>query len=188
MTDRHYKRRIMIVDSEFQFRFIRRLAMLVVLIVVASLLLLAIMSYFNLNIQKAVVQPIPLSLLKSIPPQEAPTTIIAILVPVAVACIAVTLGATLIFGIIISHRMAGPLFRIRRELRQMEQGDLSGDIRLRKKDDFQSLALTVNGLKETWRSHVQELNDIAKDLHPDPADPQSVKARLLNLVSRFKTG
>ena len=81
-----------------------------------------------------------LSLLDNPLPVEEPRTILSILLPVIIVCVAVTLTVTLIFGIVMSHRMAGPLFRIRREMKEMGEGDLSGKIRLRKKDDFESFA------------------------------------------------
>ena len=104
MTDRPYKRRIMIVYPEFQFRFIRRIAILAVLIVVASLLLLTIIYSFSLDIQTAIIQPLPLSLLENPLPIEEPRTILSILLPVIIICVAVTLAVTLTFGIVMSHR------------------------------------------------------------------------------------
>ena len=67
MHDRPYKRRIMIVDREFQHRFIRRIAMLAVLIVVASLSLLAITYAVNLDVQTVIVQPLPLAISENAP-------------------------------------------------------------------------------------------------------------------------
>jgi len=107
---------------------------------------------------------------------------------VVIICVVVTLAVTLVFGIVISHRMAGPLFRISRELKQMEQGDLSGEIRLRKKDDFKTLATTVNDLKANWRHRLQELSGIvyALDLN-DNAEQASALNRLKEIMSSFKT-
>jgi HAMP domain-containing protein len=188
MHDRPYKRRIMIVDREFQHRFIRRIAMLAVLIVVASLSLLAITYAVNLDVQTVIVQPLPLAISENAPLMEEPKTILSILLPVVIICVVVTLAVTLVFGIVISHRMAGPLFRISRELKQMEQGDLSGEIRLRKKDDFKTLARTVNNLKTNWRHRLQELSGIvyALDLNGN-AEQASALNRLKEIMSSFKT-
>jgi len=188
MKDRPYKRRIMIVDPEFQYRFICRTATLAVLIVVASLSLLAIIYYLNLDIQTVIIQPLPLPFSESATLTEEPTTILSILLPVVIICVAITLAVTLFFGIVISHRMAGPLFRIKRELREIEEGNLSGEIRLRKKDDFKSLAQTVNGLKRTWTYRVKELNGIVRGLHSNNATEQaSALNRLKEIMSSFKT-
>lgn len=52
------------------------------------------------------------------------------------------------FGIVISHRMAGPLFRIERTINEVAQGGDVELIRLRKKDEkeFKDLAENVNKL------------------------------------------
>ena len=188
MNDQPHKRRIMIVDREFQFRFIRRLAIIAVLIVVASLSLLALISYLNLDVQTAVIQPLPLAISENLIPTESPPTILSILVPVTAVCVAVTLAVTLFFGIIASHRMAGPLFRIRRELGKMEQGNLSGDVRLRKRDDFKILAKSINRVKANWRSRIQELNAIVRELDSEGSvDQGPLINRLKKLASSFKT-
>jgi len=188
MNDQAYKRHIMIVDPQFQFQFIRRVVMLAVLIVVASLSLLAIAYYFSLDIQTVIVQPLPLAISDIATPMEEPTTIASILLPVVFICIAVTLAVTLVFGIILSHRMAGPLFRIRRELTEMEKGDLSGEVRLREKDDFKSLAQSVNSLKKSWSCRIQELDGIIGGLDSSGIPEQaSAFKRLKEIMSSFKT-
>jgi len=187
MGGRSYKRRIMIVDPEFQHRFIRRTVMLAVLIVVASLSLLAISYYLNLDIQSVVIQPLPLAISEPAGGVEEPETILSILVPVVVVCVVITLVVTFLFGIVISHRMAGPLFRICEELKEMAKGNLSGEMHLRKKDDFKSLARSVNSLKTKWRHHVQDLSWIVHGLHSkDRTEQASALNRLEEVVSSFK--
>lgn len=186
MGNPSYKRRIMIVDREFQFRFIRRIVLLATLIVASSLSLLAICYYVSLDIQTAIVQPLPLAVGENVPMIGESATILSVLFPVIVVSIAVTLAVTLVFGIIMSHRMAGPLFRIQRELKKMAQGDLSGQVRLRKKDDFKSLAHAVNSLKSHWRDRIEELNGVVAELDAHPVPEQAAMlVRLKKIVSSF---
>ena len=51
-----------------------------------------------------------------------------------------------------SHRIAGPFVRIRRELNQIRQGDLSGCLTLRKKDRLQGLADDFRAMQEGIRN------------------------------------
>ena len=44
----------------------------------------------------------------------------------------------------LSHRVAGPVFNIERELSQIAQGDLTRRINLRKNDDLKKLAAEIN--------------------------------------------
>ncbi len=53
---------------------------------------------------------------------------------------------TAVFGLFYSHKMAGPVYRIKRTLREMADGQmpLDHEIRLRKGDQFQDLAEVLN--------------------------------------------
>jgi signal transduction histidine kinase len=50
------------------------------------------------------------------------------------------------FTILVSHRVAGPLFRIKRTIDEVVRGEDVEDIKLRKKDELKSLAAKVNEL------------------------------------------
>ena len=50
------------------------------------------------------------------------------------------------FTILISHRLAGPLFRIQRTIDEVVRGEDAEDIRLRKNDELKELAEKINEL------------------------------------------
>lgn len=71
-------------------------------------------------------------------------------------------GVIIFFGIIsvfISHKIAGPLFRLKRSVDQVTQGDLSVVIKLRKWDDLKDLAEHINLLVEELRTFVIALRN-----------------------------
>lgn len=71
-------------------------------------------------------------------------------------------GVILFFGaisIFISHKVAGPLFRMKRSLDKVTQGDLSVVIKLRKWDDLKDLAEHINLLIEELRTFVIALRN-----------------------------
>jgi len=71
-------------------------------------------------------------------------------------------GVIIFFGIIsvfISHKIAGPLFRLKRSLDRVTQGDLSVVIKLRKWDDLKDLAEHINLLTEELRTFVTALRN-----------------------------
>jgi methyl-accepting chemotaxis protein len=91
-------------------------------------------------------------------------------------------------SIILSHRVAGPWYRLEMILRDLADGDLSHDIRLRKNDELQSLALLLNtvvrNLREVADSNIkyaagidEAVNQISHELNREPAD--IMKIRLL---------
>jgi len=51
-------------------------------------------------------------------------------------------------GVYYLHRIAGPIYRIEKTVREMAEGKKVEPIRLRKKDFFKSLAEAVNKLIE----------------------------------------
>lgn len=71
-------------------------------------------------------------------------------------------GVILFFGavsIFISHKVAGPLFRVKKTLSQVTKGDLNVSIRLRKGDDLKDVAEHVNLLIEKLRNFVITLRN-----------------------------
>lgn len=51
---------------------------------------------------------------------------------------------SLILGFVLTHRLAGPLYRFEQTIKAILNSDLSVRIRLREKDEFQELALLLN--------------------------------------------
>lgn len=71
-------------------------------------------------------------------------------------------GVILFFGVVsifVSHKIAGPLFRIKKSLAQVSEGDLSVVIKLRKWDDLKDLAEHINVLIEELRTFVTALRN-----------------------------
>jgi methyl-accepting chemotaxis protein len=73
------------------------------------------------------------------------------------------IGGVILFfatiSIFISHKVAGPLFSLKRALTQVTKGDLSVVIKLRKWDDLKDLAEHVNILIEELRTFVSTLRN-----------------------------
>lgn len=71
-------------------------------------------------------------------------------------------GVVLFFGVVsvfISHNVAGPLFRLKRSISQVADGDLNIVIKLRRWDDLQDLAEQINNLIEELRTFVATLKN-----------------------------
>ena len=63
----------------------------------------------------------------------------------------------LLFGtlsIYITHKIAGPLYRLKKSLHMIKEGNLDVNVKLRKGDDLQDLAEHVNMLVDTFRIFV----------------------------------
>lgn len=89
------------------------------------------------------------------------------------------------FSIIISHRIAGPWYRLETILRDMVKGDFSSEIRLRKGDELQSLADSLNDVIKSLRESAEHnigkadtvsesLTAIEKALQEQPVDAMKI--------------
>ncbi|NQT90419.1 MAG: hypothetical protein HQ558_04100 [Candidatus Omnitrophica bacterium] len=92
------------------------------------------------------------------------------------------------FGIILSHRVAGPWYRLENIIRGIAEGDHTLEVKLRKGDELQSLAGAINTLTKSLRDMGQEnlevlslmdetLGALKGELEREPID--LMKAKLL---------
>ncbi len=93
-----------------------------------------------------------------------------------------------ILGIRMSHKLAGPLWRVEKTARQVADGDLSFEISLRENDEAQELARQMNcmlrGLREKVsgiREAYARLDDCARRLK-DASEPE--RGAILNELHR----
>lgn len=68
-----------------------------------------------------------------------------------IASFAIIAVILFIAGIFLSHRMAGPLFALTREMKKLKEGDLTAHLRLRKRDEFKELKAPFNQWVESMR-------------------------------------
>ncbi len=61
-------------------------------------------------------------------------------------------------GILLSHRIAGPAYRIERTLREIGKGDLDIYIKLRKYDELVGIANAINDMTADLRKLVKDKN------------------------------
>ncbi len=189
MGQKRYKRRQYIVDRGFQFRMIRKFTIVSVVIVIGSLLSLVFVYYKYGDVQVAITQPTPFGPIDTLAENGtlSTRTLLNLLWPVLSICLVVSIIFTFIYSVIISHRMAGPVYRMQQILRKMAQGDISGpESRLRKKDEFKQLLSDINNVKERWRTRMQELQLVCKDIGEDKIQKPNLK-RINEIVSSFKT-
>ena len=113
------------------------------------------------------------------------------------------------FGIMLSHRFAGPWHRLEGILEDMAEGNLTKEIKLRKWDDLQSLADAINDITNNLHSYslenqqsIQVLDDTLKEfeqeLAKEPVDVmktklliskiQDVSSELKELLKKHKLG
>lgn len=144
-----FRRRQYFVKKGFQSGFILKFCLLVLAGIIISTGLLLIFSQGTLTStfqnSRLVIQNTALAIL--------PAMLLTNLITLAL----ITL-ATIFVVLFISHKIAGPLFRFEKELKIISEGDLSRDIRLRKKDQITDIAKSLNQMTASLREkllHIQ---------------------------------
>lgn len=188
MGKQKYKRRQYIVDPEFQYGVIRKIAFLSILFIIMALSFLTVVNYLYGDLQFELVQPDPFAEAGTLDTLDTQRTLLDLLWPVLAACLGVTLVVTFVFGVLFSHRMAGPIFRIRRTILEMADGNLKGLVFLRKKDDFKALAEALNALKKSLWQNIGELRQILETLETGDTSRQAATLESFRRVlDRFRT-
>ncbi len=70
----------------------------------------------------------------------------------------------IIASIFITHRIAGPLYRLEKSLDEMIKGNISINTTLRQKDEGQELARKMNQFNEVLSLRLKELNEAVREL------------------------
>ncbi len=115
-----------------------------------------------------------------------------LLLPVLLTGSAVSMVAGLLLAMFLPQKIAGPVYRIEKDLEQVQEGELTKEIRLRKGDLLMDLADEVNKATASVRQRIQEIKDnyrAAEKAVRAGNDSQVEEAlhRLEESLSRLKT-
>lgn len=117
----------------------------------------------------------------------------AVLLSSAVVFILIGL-ATVAVTLFTSHKIAGPLYRLEKDLGELIAGNLGITFSLRKSDEIKPIAVTLNILTQTLKTHVtlikKAVDELEAKLNASCKDiPPEAKAKLENLkkeIAKFK--
>ncbi|MEH0019749.1 MAG: methyl-accepting chemotaxis protein [Desulfobacter sp.] len=163
------KRRQLYINKEFQTRFIFKFCLILVLSGAISIGLTLLntsdtltTTYMN---SKLVIQSTSLAILPSV----IYTTLITTLV-VGMVVIMVTL--------LVSHKIAGPMYRFEKDINRVAKGDLRSRIRIRKGDQFQELAVSLNHMIDSLSARVSDVKHEADALAGETHAAAGVKDKI----------
>jgi signal transduction histidine kinase len=155
-TDLSNKRRNYFIEKKFQSQFIIKFCLLVVF---GGLVTIALVYLFSR-------QATTVAIVNS---RVVVRTAADFLLPILIqtVAIAVTLtGLGVIFvTLLVSHRIAGPLYRFKKAMEGMERGDFSRGFTLRTHDQLQDVAVSVNQMLKSNRQQlgaIQEMTAVLK--------------------------
>lgn len=130
-----YKRRRYFINKEFQGRYIFNYFLLAT---IGSILFIAVFSFFSSNTLSIVYENYHLQL------GLTPGILMKKMLETQWLVIVLGGGAVILITLFLTHRIAGPFYRFEKTLDDMIEGDLTGKIVLRKKDEGKELAQKIN--------------------------------------------
>lgn len=84
---------------------------------------------------------------------------------VLVVCLEVVLIVGVWWGsLFASHKIAGPVYVMVRQIEKLAEGDLTARVRLRRKDAFQVEAVAINQCIEELQNNLHEVSALAREL------------------------
>lgn len=70
----------------------------------------------------------------------------------------------LVFGLFYSHRLAGPLFNLKRTMGKIAKGEWHVRVGIRKNDEFQDVKESLNDLVLSLQGRMDKLNTVLEDM------------------------
>ena len=136
-----YKRRNYFINKEFQGRYIFNYFLLAT---IGSILFVAVFSFFSSNTLSIVYDNYHLQL------GVTPGILFKKILSTQWLLLVIGGTAVIIITLFLTHRVAGPFYRFEKTLDEMIDGDISGKIVLRQKDEGKELAQKLNAFNFTW--------------------------------------
>ena len=136
------RRRIYVVDRSFQYGFMLRFAGMVVGGIALSFLVMAVCYYVCFSRSELSVTYFYITGEEDFVLKK--TGLLALVLPSLGISALLRLGFTLLFALLYSHRIAGPLFNLKRVIREIREERLPETVQFRKADEFQDLAVEMN--------------------------------------------
>lgn len=162
-NERPFKRKTYFIKKSFQFRFILKFCLVILAGVIVST---GILFFFSSGTLTSSFQDSRLVI---------KNTSLAIL-PVVLYTNLITLGlitiASIAVTLLVSHKLAGPMFRFEKDLEEIAKGNLSKRIRLREKDQMMDFA--------------ESMNNMINSLHAKMLDVQTGMDQVIESASREK--
>jgi len=177
-----HKRRIYFIKKNFQFKFILKFCAVIFIGAVISTGLLFLLSKGTLTSSfhesRLVITNTSLAIL----PAVIYTNLITLGL-ITLASIAVTL--------LVSHKLAGPMFRFEKDLEVIGKGDLTGTTRLRKRDQMTRFAESLNKMTVSLHDKISDIQKDVEQLEKSASQkdvPKEILADLKHLNQKIGSG
>ncbi|MCX7927458.1 MAG: HAMP domain-containing protein [Candidatus Omnitrophica bacterium] len=138
----NYKRRQYLVDKDFQIGFILKFTLIVIL---SSLAIGALVFYLTKSSTTVAIENTKV-VVKSTADFILPVLTLTVLVVMFFSSIVLA-----VLALVVSHRIVGPLYRLRREIELLQEGDFTRQFQVRNRDNLKDLAKSLNTMTKLLR-------------------------------------
>lgn len=177
-TNVQNRRRTRIINPSFQWKY----AGLTALIVFFVSSIIATVLYSVLHHQAR---------MRLIDPEHYTAEVTMVILIFAVGFSALTAGGVALWSLVITHRIAGPLYVLDKHFCQLAGGRLPTVRGLRRKDEFKELMVSfsqaVESLRQNQRMELQVLDELAKLASESVDDPSGRQQALQTVAAKIET-
>ena len=151
-----FKRRNYFIDRSFQTRFILKFC---VIIVLSSLLILGGVLFFSNDSNTVAIENTKVIVKRT-------SDFILPIVAINLAVVLLFSGlAVFVLTLLVSHKISGPLYRLRREINAVQHADFRRNFHIRGNDQLQELAKALDTMCSSLKDKHQELKSDFASLH-----------------------
>jgi nitrogen fixation/metabolism regulation signal transduction histidine kinase len=168
-------RRQYIIDPDFQLKFIVKFCLVVI---VATAILAAIVLWFSDNSTTVTIANTKVSVKNTV------DFIYPVLFQSFVFALVFSAVAVGFLTMLMTHRVAGPLYRLKRELQRVREGDLTSDFKIRGKDQLGDFAGELREAFAFVRAEIAAARD-AMSQAQNAKDDAAVKEVLAQAKTRL---
>ncbi len=170
-----YKRKKYLVKRGLQFRYIGAILLTVFFIAVVC----AFTTYYNLLIILG-------EKLANVYPQGRLMVTLRSTSLVILFRVILLIPFVALIGLLLSHTIAGPIFRMEKVLKEVGEGKLDVDIKLRKRDELKDFAEVINemtdNLKKQKLSRKKTIEEVKELIKKEPANKEAITSRLNSIL------
>lgn len=156
------RRKKYLIEKKFQINFIIDFIKVMVIFLVFTGALFIIYYYFKYQHGEALFNEYLLEVKKGEPVRVINP--FEIVLPVIIISVLLTSIFTIIYGLLYSHKIAGPIYRIKRTIDTISKGRLDFNVKLRNKDKFREVAGFLNILISSLNTKIKNIQGQASVL------------------------
>jgi len=171
------KRRNYFIDKSFQTKFIIKFCMIVM---VSSLLIGVFLFFLSRNLTTVAIENARV-IVKSTSDFMLPIIIETILVVTFFAAL-----AGIVLTLLTSHKIVGPLYRLKREIDIFKTGNLKANFTTRRSDQLQNLTISLFEMGEVFTNRHAELKGKLAGVKKSLEDPQGDRQATLKKLDELE--